>query len=542
MNKKILLGAAISIASMQASAVPFAPTDARAMAMGGTGVASAEVASTMQYNPALLATTREDDHFGLKFPQLGGSLADEDDFIDEVEDFDEESELAPGTGQTNIDLLSDTLDIATGPNGLDAVATAVADLDNANSAAEIDQARTDLNDSVDALKGVVVRNDDGSDSDLVVYSDAVATDLDDLNNKALRLNVGGSIGAAIPSKKFSLGVSLSGQGVFSGKIIVPPSDSDQLRNYAGATQDYLTEVVAVQNATNALFDAQTALEADPTNPALQQAAQDAIDDLDTAQASFNAFSYGGSATPNDDTDGEAIIFQNGELIADDAQLDSTVHMIGAGIADIGLTASRIFNIGGKDIAIGITPKLQLVTVFDYIFELDGEDENGNEVDFDEDSIRDNTEEYSTFNIDLGAAHQFGSVNQWQAGVVIKNLIGKEFDSSNGETIEISPMVRAGISHRTDWTKVAFDLDLTENDPVAFESATQYAALGAEFNVFRLLQLRAGYRMNLAESGQDVVTAGFGFSPFAVHMDLGVMANTSDPEKEAGIAFEFGVEF
>ena len=90
--------------------------------------------------------------------------------------------------------------------------------------------------------------------------------------------------------------------------------------------------------------------------------------------------------------------------------------------------------------------------------------------------------------------------------------------------------------------MAFDLDITENDPIAFEDATQYAALGAEFNVFRLLQLRAGYRANLAATDQDVVTAGIGFSPFAVRMDLGVMANTSDPEKEAGIAFELGVEF
>jgi len=38
-NHKILLGAAITLASLQqASAVPFAPADARAMGMGGTGV------------------------------------------------------------------------------------------------------------------------------------------------------------------------------------------------------------------------------------------------------------------------------------------------------------------------------------------------------------------------------------------------------------------------------------------------------------------------------------------------------------------------
>ncbi len=556
MNKKILLGAAISLASLQVTALPFAPTDARSMAMGGTGVSSAEVASTVQFNPALLANTREDDHFGLNIP-IGGSFSDEDDFIDEVDDFDTESPLAPGTGKTNIDLLSDTLDIASDDiNGLPGVATAAelvatitADISSNGGtydAQDLGNANTALSNKVDGLRGTVISNDDlastPADSDLVLYADAVATDLDDLNNRALRLNLGGNLAVAIPSKKFSMALSTGVQGVFSGRIIVPQSDTDQLRNYTQATDGYLINVVGVTSATSTLVTAQADLEAAGVGATQTQidAVEDAINDLNTAQASLTGYNYGGSSTAADD--GEAIIFEGGELIAGDAQLNSTVHMIGAGIADVGLTASRVFNISGHDIAFGITPKLQMVTVFDYIFELDGKDENGNEVDFDEDAVSDNTEEYSTFNMDIGAAYQFGAEKQFQAGLVIKNLMSKDFASSNGETISISPMIRAGVSHKTNWTKVAFDLDLTENDPIAFEDATQYASLGAELNLLRILQLRAGYRANLAASGQDIVTAGIGFSPLAVHINLGLMANASDPEKEAGVAFEFGVEF
>jgi len=298
--------------------------------------------------------------------------------------------------------------------------------------------------------------------------------------------------------------------------------------------------VQLTAATTAVATAKTALDNNPGDSTLQTNLTNAISDLNTAQGAVSGFNYGGTSTTAEDS--EAVIFENGALVAGDAQLDSTVHMIGAGIGDIGLTVSRVFNISGHDIAFGITPKLQMVTVFDYIFELDGKDENGNEVEFDENAISDNTEEYSTFNMDIGAAYQFGAEKQFQAGLVIKNLMSKDFDSSNGATISISPMVRAGVSHKTDWTKVAFDLDLTENDPIAFEDATQYASLGAELNLLRILQLRAGYRANLAASGQDVVTAGIGFSPLAIHMNLGLMANPSDPEKEAGVAFEFGVEF
>lgn len=539
MNKKILLGAAIAVASMQASAVPFAPTDARAMAMGGTGVSSAEVASTVQFNPALLANTREDDHFGLTLPSLGFSLADDNGFIEEVEDFDEESLNAnPGSGDTNVDLLERTLSDSTGQNGLGRLADALTALDTAASGTDYNNAQSELAAAVTYLDGRLFSSDNTITPDLVLHSNAVADDLDDLNNKALRLNMGGNIALAVPSKKFSLALSAGGQAVFSGQVIVSSEDTDILRNYSAATAAYLLKVQALQIALGNVDD---------VTPTLGQ-----IQAVNDAQGELEGFDYGGNQdnNANPGQEGSTPIFTDGVLVANDAALNSQVQMVGVAIADLGLTASRVFNIKGHDISFGITPKLQKVTIFDYTQDLDGKDENGNEVVFESDSITDSTEDYTAFNIDLGAAYQFGSEDQFQAGVVIKNLLANDFESApyvtsggtEGTIVSVNPMVRAGVSHKTDWTKVAFDLDLTENDPVAFEDPTQYASIGAEFNVFRTLQLRAGYRMNLAGSGQDVVTAGFGLSPFAIRMDLGVMANADDPEKEAGVAFEFGVEF
>lgn len=550
MNHKILLGAAIALASIQASAIPFAPTDARSMAMGGTGVSSSTMASTIQFNPALLANTREDDHFALVIPQMGGSFSDENDFIDEVDDFSAED----SNGKSNIDYLSETLDIAADPiSGLPGVADAATEVGrisadlaanpgtSSESSTTLQTANSSLTGKIAGLRGTVISSDGAvtPDSDLVNYSGLIADDLDDLNNKALRFNMGGNLAAAIPSKKFSIAVGVSGQGVFSGKIIVPQQDTDQLRNYTQATDAYLTAVIDVTSATSTLISAQQTLEA-TFNQNNVDAVTAAAAALDTAQQALTGFNYGGDSTAADD--GDVVIFENGELASSDVALDSQVHMLGAAIADVNLSASRVFNIAGKDVAIGITPKLQMVTVFDYKFELDGKDEFGNDVEFDENDLTDNTKEYSTFNMDIGAAYQFGAEKQFQAGLVIKNLMAKDFESANGETISIAPMVRAGVSHQTNWTKVAVDLDLTENDPVAFESASQYLSVGAEFDVWRILQLRAGYRANLAASDQDIMTAGIGFSPFAIHMDLGLMANTSDPEKEAGIAFEFGIEF
>jgi hypothetical protein len=530
-NKKIILASAITLATMNTNALPFAPTDARAMAMGGTGVSSSEVASTVQFNPALLANTRSDDHFGLKIPQAGVSIADDGGFIDEVEDFDEESVNAPGTGLTNVDLLEQTLNDATGSQGLDKLSNALTAIKNAATPAAVLAAQTDLNASVNYLDGKLFTTTAGATPDLVLHSNAVADDIDDLNGKALRLNVGANIALAIPSKKFSMAVSTGGSAVFSGRVIVNSNDTDILRNYSAATAAYLSEVATLQQLMSDL-------QADPLNSVK-------ADSVQTQEGVVSGFNYGGAPGQ-----GDTPIFANGELVADDADLNSQVQMVGVATADLGLTVSRVFKIKNHDIAFGITPKLQKVTIFDYTQDLDGKDENGNDVEFDSDSVTENTEDYNSFNLDIGTAYQFGAENQFQAGLVIKNLIPKEYESSpyvlsngaQGTLVKMNPMVRAGISHTTSWSKVAFDLDLTKNDPVAFEDSTQYAAIGAELDLFRFAQLRAGYRANLAASDQDVMTFGIGLSPFAVHLDIGLMANPSDVEKEAGVAVEFGVEF
>lgn len=518
MNHKILLGAAITLASLQqASAVPFAPSDARAMGMGGTGVSSAEVASTVQYNPALLGTTRDDDHFGLKIPQFSLSVADDGGFIDEAEDFDEESDLDPtNSGRTNIDLLGDLLEDVT-DNGLPNLQDAIDEIDAAVTQTQFQNAQTSLNNAINDLDGQLFSTA-GVDPELVTYSNAIADDLDDINNKALRINGGMNIAGAVPSKKFAMAVHAGGQVTFSGRIIVSDSDTNILRNYSAATAAYL-------GAVNDLNDA-LAVVSNTATPTIAEA-----EALQDAQDAVDNFSYGTGAG-----EGGTAIFTDGELVADDADLESEIQMIGVAIAEVGITASRIFNIKGHDISFGITPKLQKISIFDYKQKVSSDE------DFDSDSFTDNQEDYSAFNVDLGAAYQFGAENQWQAGVVLKNLIGDDYESTTGQEVTISPMVRAGISHKTNWTKVAIDLDLTENDPVAFEDPTQYAAIGAELNVWRTLQLRAGYRANLAGSDQDVMTAGIGISPGPIQFDIGLMANTSDVENEAGIAVEFGIEF
>ncbi len=64
MIRRSLLATSIAMALIQqAAATPLLPMDARGLAMGSTGVASAKLAHAPQYNPALLSTANDEDDF-----------------------------------------------------------------------------------------------------------------------------------------------------------------------------------------------------------------------------------------------------------------------------------------------------------------------------------------------------------------------------------------------------------------------------------------------------------------------------------------------
>jgi len=227
----------------------------------------------------------------------------------------------------------------------------------------------------------------------------------------------------------------------------------------------------------------------------------------------------------------------------DPTLRSAIDARFAQIQEVGLSLAREFNIAGNDIAVGITPKYVSVETYDFRFgdETDPTTTSLDEADIDLDTGK---LDDSGFDIDIGIARNFD--NGWKAGFVIKNLIGQEFKTVRGNQFELEPQLRAGVSHQTDWTTVAFDLDLVENDPIikdsvtgkGFDKETQYAAVGVELDVWDTLQLRGGYRHNLSDSDTSITTAGFGLSPFGVHIDVAVAGNSD----EVGGSFQLGFRF
>ncbi len=72
----------------------------------------------------------------------------------------------------------------------------------------------------------------------------------------------------------------------------------------------------------------------------------------------------------------------------------------------------------------------------------------------------------------------------------------------------------------------------------FDTSTQYAGIGVELDAFDLFQVRLGYRHNLSDSDTSVASAGLGFSPFGVHIDVGVMGSSNEVALGVQTGFRF----
>jgi hypothetical protein len=245
--------------------------------------------------------------------------------------------------------------------------------------------------------------------------------------------------------------------------------------------------------------------------------------------------------PNNPAD--LLQLQNADLEDD---LQSRGRVLAAAVFEAGISVAHALDLGnGNRLQIGISPKYVELTTYQYTETVSGfEDE-----DFDSDDYQ---TDKSGFNLDIGAAYAFGDSHQWNLGLMARNLIPMELDSARSKplledthTLELKPMVTAGIAHRSEYHVVTAELDLTRKDAFGYEDDTQWLALGAEFDAWRYAQLRLGVRHNLAGNDDNdgiaedtQFTAGLGLNLLGVHLDLGALYSDAD----IGAALELGTAF
>ena len=203
-------------------------------------------------------------------------------------------------------------------------------------------------------------------------------------------------------------------------------------------------------------------------------------------------------------------------LADPTQLRSSATGVAAIVADYGIAVAHQFNIGEQPVSVGVTPKLQQTRLYNY---------RASVYNFDKDRVTDS--EYRTsdtgFNVDAGLSTDVGA--NWTFGLSAQNLIPRDIDTKrvNGyqDTYQIRPLVTAGAAWHNEVITASLDVDATPTKRFKSQDDSQYAGVGVEYRVLDWLQLRGGYHADMKSNDKNVVSAGFGVSPFnnRVHLDL-----------------------
>jgi hypothetical protein len=220
--------------------------------------------------------------------------------------------------------------------------------------------------------------------------------------------------------------------------------------------------------------------------------------------------------------------QNLDPTVTDPTQNLTTAALGRGaiLQELGVSLASKFNVAGRQVAFGVTPKLVRADTFDYKVDV-----NNASV-----TLGEGRKSQTSVNLDLGTAMQFAG--GLKAGVVIKNVIPKDYTTALNNVIKSKPQARAGIAYQNDLATLAMDIDLTQNDPTGLDKPTQYIALGGELDALGWAQLRAGYRYNMKDNSTSAASLGVGVSPFGVHMDLAVVASS----KLVGFGLQTGFRF
>lgn len=224
----------------------------------------------------------------------------------------------------------------------------------------------------------------------------------------------------------------------------------------------------------------------------------------------------GAYDPNDEAIFLAAIVSGDSSLLDDTQ--SSGLALGAAVTEVTVTFATEFAMGERSaLSFAVTPKYQRVDTLIYAVRAQ---------DFDSNDFDDNTNDDANFNIDIGLAYTLG--DHLVFGLSGRNLISEEYDTEEvrlgnltfQSTYQIDPSAVLGMAFDYGWFVATVEGDLVKNKGFENFDETQFLRAGVEFNAFSWMQLRAGYRYDVEDVAENVVTAGLGFSPFDLfHFDL-----------------------
>lgn len=197
--------------------------------------------------------------------------------------------------------------------------------------------------------------------------------------------------------------------------------------------------------------------------------------------------------------------------------DATVQALGVMTTEIGLPIGTDISLAGMQLSVGIMPKMVNVDGITYSRSISDADV--------EDAFDEETDLGSFTTLDAGVV--LNVLDSVRVGLVAKNLLEEtKTITANVNTpldINFDRHLRAGVAFDGGFFTLAADMDLTEIDPVGFESPSKMFSVGAELNTFEVFQLRAGYQTNTASGSNDPDLLSFGVGLWlGFHLDAAVV--------------------
>jgi len=245
-----------------------------------------------------------------------------------------------------------------------------------------------------------------------------------------------------------------------------------------------------------------------------------IDDYQEALLFISSGGTQGSAHPE--------LFSGGNLIDPVNSLTSSANARAALITEMGVSFASTFNIFNQKVLLSLKPKLYKVKTFDYSSTITNNTVSKDKLDDDQWHI----------NVDFGATYTINK--QWRTGLVLKDIIPKEFPTSNGNTIEFKPQLRAGVAYFNPSYTLTADMDLLENEGAFDGNKKQYLLIGAEMPL-SFIKLRAGYRYAIQSEIADeegILSAGIGINIKSFYLDLAYSENS----EQIGLGLMLGFTF
>ncbi len=536
-----------------ASAIPFNSFDPRSMAMGRTGVAVDDPSTAPFFNPAMLTASDVSKKYSVEFPIIGVRVFDPSDMrtnLKTVSSLNNSLTNSRNTLAANSTALGNSITTLSNSllslNTIDfATATAAA---ATVSAASTNIASVSLNMSLAGSNATNVAADINNINRLLLI----------MNNQPVQAEFGAATVIGIPGNDWGFAFYADGWGAMGGTLIYKDAEtfSTLSTNTASIGTALTGSSAAITSTFNALITANNAL-----NTAIASCTASKVLSLDptciNALNSANANVIAANSNIKIVNDNVTKISQASDNInlSQNAALQSRIHIRGVFIEESGLSISHNLVISDQSWSFGITPKVMNLHLFDAKLSPDkGSITTGL-------TSGDNMAEYNAINFDLGVGKSYSS--GLRIGAVVKNVIPERYEFKNalipggttvpdGAILILNPQSRVGFSYVNDWSTVAFDLDVTRNNPAGLENYSQYVGIGGEWSAFGWAQLRAGYHHDLLNPLQPTASVGFGISPripyFKPHLDVALTASPSifsngwDGATQMGASLKAGLNF